>query len=200
MTTELEIDPRERMLFPGGATSHQKQADTQVWVLNRGGGVYEDMFDSQMYQIPEGKWVIPYAAAVHFRNRAVVPGTRGGYQVQGLAPKQMSRIAILRPVDWDEPLDRPENMVPFTAEQLERMYGAVEALNRASFDSPAAKHVRAIKTEDGLKAVYARGMDNPDLNPVKPYTKEERRAVHGKVQRSQVDRAEDEAAAFDGTA
>jgi hypothetical protein len=198
MTTDLviddSVDPRDRMLYPGGATTHEKTAETKVWVLNRGGGVYEDMYDSQPYEIPEGKWVISYAAALHFRNRAVVPGTRGGYQSQGLAPKQMSRIAILRPVDWDEPLDRPENCVPFTAEQLARMYGAVEALNRSSFDSPAARQVRVIQTEDGLKAVYARGLD-PERQ-----SKEERQTIKGpKVQRREVDdkvEAEREAAAF----
>jgi hypothetical protein len=47
-----------------------------VLCVHRGDEPYEDMFDGRPYKIQPGFFMTQYGAALHFKARAVVPGTR----------------------------------------------------------------------------------------------------------------------------
>lgn len=89
---------------------------------------YRDKFDGINYTIPGGEvGEITYAAAMHFRERSVVPGSRNP-----ATHKEDHFIAILN-------IDPVERCQPFTDEQAALFDALPEAIDRS--DDPTAFHV-----------------------------------------------------------
>lgn len=123
--------------------------DTIVLCRNRGRETYVDKFDSRDYQIGPGSFTAPYGAALHFKRRAVVPGSRNpetGFQASFITiigvvhPKPGGGLKVVRPIDdaveWD----------PFTDDECREYGHAVEALDRASMVDPIDSDVTLVPT------------------------------------------------------
>lgn len=115
-------------LAPEDSKQNVLEPTTPVHCLNRGTHELRDKFDGRDYVLPTGViFTLPYGAALHFKTRQIVPGTRDP-NGQGDAAK--SYIAIFG-------VDRPEDCVPFTAAEQERADNAPEGLDREQMISPA---------------------------------------------------------------
>lgn len=107
---------------------------TRVVIINRGRTDYKDKFDAHDYVVPPGLGEVEYEVAHHFRERAVVPGSR-----DPLSGNQEVFIAILG-------IDPPELCEPFTDEECARYGMAVEAIDRSALDTAADRDVKVITT------------------------------------------------------
>lgn len=123
--------------------------ETSVLCVHRGREIYRDMFDSRTYSIAPGYFTAPYAAALHFKKRAVVPGTRNPetasetsfIAIIGVAvPTREGTMKIVKPVDdavdWD----------PFTDDECREYGHAIEALDRSHMLDPIETSVSILPT------------------------------------------------------
>lgn len=118
-------------------------------------GDYTDTFDSKHYVIRPGFFEVEYAAAVHFRNRAVVPGSRNpetAFQASfiaiiGLVQQTATGMKVLKAVD------DPPQWEPFTDEECAQYEVAFEALDRGSMVNPIEPDVQLANTNNTLGGV-----------------------------------------------
>lgn len=115
-------------------------------------GDYTDTFDSKHYVVKPGYFEVEYAAAIHFRNRAVVPGSRNpetGFQASfiaiiGVVQPTAAGFKVVKAVDdavtWDA----------FTDEECEQYEVAFEALDRSSMVNAIQPDVRLAQTNNTL--------------------------------------------------
>lgn len=101
-------------------------------------GDYVDTYDSRHYIIEPGYFTAPYGASLHFKARAVVPGSRNPettteasfISILGIAEPTSRGLKIVKPVD-----DR-EDWEPFTDEECAEYGMKVEALARDQMVDP----------------------------------------------------------------
>lgn len=167
-----------QQLVPEGSGSIQLLPETRVLCIHRGRrqtvngvpvpinprqdpddpktachGDYTDTYNGKHYIINPGFFEVEYGCAVHFRNRAVVPGSRNpetNFQasfiavigvVQQLPGGQMKVLKAVDPIeDWD----------PFTDEECAQYEVAFEALDRGSMINPIEDKVRIANTNRTL--------------------------------------------------
>lgn len=120
-------------LVPENAAGAELTPNTPVLVIHRGSREIRDKFDGIDYVIQPGFVEMPYGAALHFQKRACVPTTRNPE-----TQTEQSFLGILG-------LDDAHLCVPFTSDELERIYGAPEAIDRAGLASRNDREVRLIK-------------------------------------------------------
>lgn len=131
-------------LKPESSGAVQLSAETIVLCVHRGREPIVDMFDSRVYTIAPGYFTAPYGAALHFKHRAVVPGSRNpetGFQasfiaVIGVAHNKPDGLEIVLqvddPVQWD----------PFSDAECREYGHAIEALDRAAMVDPIERSVQ----------------------------------------------------------
>lgn len=115
-------------------------------------GDYVDTWDSKHYVIAPGYFVTPLGAAVHFKARAVVPGSRNpetNFQASFLSiigvvtPQPDGGYKVVKavddPADWD----------PFTDEECGIYEIAFEALDRANMQNAIEPEVELRRTTGG---------------------------------------------------
>lgn len=120
--------------------------DTTVLCINRGRRQLRDTFDSRHYVIPVGYFTIPYGAALHFKNRQVVPGSRNpetNYQASfisiiGVASPHAKGLHIAKPID-DE-VEWPA----FSDEECDQFGEAKEAIDREGLGEGAVE-IRSVR-------------------------------------------------------
>jgi hypothetical protein len=115
-------------------------------------GDYTDTFDSRHYIIGPGYFEVELAAAVHFKDRAVVPGSRN--------PEtnfQASFIAIIGVVASTgvgykvvKAVDHPDDWAPFTDEECAAYEIAFEALDREHMSNPIERDVTVVGTSGAI--------------------------------------------------
>lgn len=145
----LSPDVEIQQLVPQRGTREvQLTPESEVLCINRGTEVIEDMWDSVPFSIPPGYFKTPYAAARHFRDRAVVPGSRNPETHQ-----QTSFIAIIGVVDYVQggfkvvkPVDDPSEWATFSATERAEYEGAQEALDRDGMVNPIDRDVTIVST------------------------------------------------------
>lgn len=122
--------------------------DTKVLCINRGRDVVKDTFDSRHYTIAPGYFTCDYGAALHFKNRAVVPGSRNpetNFQASFIAI-----IGVVVPSDggWKValPVDQAEQWDPFTDDECREYGHALEALDRDGMIDPIDADVAIVDT------------------------------------------------------
>lgn len=136
-------------LVPQGSGQIALTPDREVLCVHRGDEPYEDMFDGRPYKIAPGFFRTQYGAAVHFKERAVVPGTRNPetrYQASFIA---IIGVVELRPDSTFTVLkavDDPAEWTPFTAEERGEYKDAVEALDRDGMVNPIDAEVMIMST------------------------------------------------------
>lgn len=130
-------------LVPESNDGNSLTPTTTVLCIHRGRHRIVDKFDGQDYVILPGQFMAPYGAALHFQNRAVIPGTRN--PELGV---QQSYIGIIG-------LDSDEMCEPLTDDEVDRFGAAVEAIDRSSLTDPADRTVTVLKT--GAAAGRVRG-------------------------------------------
>lgn len=125
--------------------------ETEVLCVHRGRETLEDMFDSRNYTINPGHFFAPYGAAKHFKDRAVVPGSRNPE-----SRSQVSFITIIGKVTMtesglrvDKQVDEPVDWDPFTDEECQQYGMAFEALDRSAMVDPIEKAVTVLGVEGG---------------------------------------------------
>jgi hypothetical protein len=119
-------------LAPEDSVANALTPETVVTCLNRGSHELRDKFDGRDYVIPGGAlFELPYGAALHFKTRQVVPGTRDPHN--GHVVK--SFIAILG-------LDPAEQCRPFSDEAMDKIDATPEGLDREQMESPVDRDVQ----------------------------------------------------------
>lgn len=150
-------------LVPQGSGQIALTPDREVLCVHRGDTPYEDMFDGRPYKIAPGFFRTQYGAAVHFKERAVVPGTRNPetrYQASFIA---IIGVVELRPDGTFTVLkavDDPAEWTPFTEEERAEYQDAVEALDRGGMLNPIDAEVTIVATNkirQGQKPSRIRG-------------------------------------------
>lgn len=114
--------------------------DSPVICRNRGRRPIEGTFNGEHIVIPPGLFRTEYAAAKHFQQRSVVPGTRN-LEVGG----HVSWIGILGSDDGRVKVDSEDQTEPFTDEELQHFGEKVEAIDRSALTGAAA-HVVSVRT------------------------------------------------------
>jgi hypothetical protein len=106
-------------------------------------GDYTDTFDSRHYIIAPGYFEVELAAAVHFKDRAVVPGSRNpetNFQASFIAI-----IGVVAPTGDGykviKAIDPKEDWDPFSDDDCAIYEIAFEALDRAGMDDPIDRSV-----------------------------------------------------------
>jgi hypothetical protein len=106
-------------------------------------GDYQDTYDSRHYVIAPGYFEVELGAATHFKDRAVVPGSRNpetNFQASFIAI-----IGVVQPTadgfKVRKPIDQREDWEPFTDEECKQYEVAFEALDRANMDDPIDRDV-----------------------------------------------------------
>lgn len=131
-----------------GTRDVQLSPESEVLCINRGAEPLEDMWDSIPFSIPPGYFKTTYAAARHFRDRAVVPGSRNPE-----THRQTSFIAIIGIVDYVQggfkvvkPVDDPREWETFTPAERAEYENQPEALDRAGMVNPIDRDVEIVST------------------------------------------------------
>lgn len=137
--------------------------ETKVLCINRGREPVFDTWDSRHYTIPVGYFSIELGAARHFKDRAVVPGSRNPetrYQASflaiiGVAMPTVDGLKIVHPID------APHEWDPFTDEECLEFGMAIEAIDRESMVDPIEDDVvlaptRGQRNEDAKQAAKSR--------------------------------------------
>lgn len=127
----LEI---QQLLPQRGTREIELNAEREVLCIHRGTEPYDDMFNSVPFRILPGYFTVAYGAAKHFRDRAVVPGSRNPE-----THRQTSFLAIIGVVEIHSDgtftvlraVDHPDEWARFTVAEQAEYTGAVEALDRA---------------------------------------------------------------------
>jgi hypothetical protein len=111
-------------------------------------GDYTDTFDSRHYIVAPGYFEVELAAATHFKDRAVVPGSRNpetNFQASFIAI-----IGVVAPTGTGfrviKPIDPPEDWEPFTDEECASYEIAFEALDRDGMANPIDRDVQLAST------------------------------------------------------
>lgn len=150
-----------RNLQPESSGEVQLKPDTKVLVVNRGRETLFDTYDSKHYTIPPGFFEIEYGAAVHFKNRGVVPGSRNpetNFQASFFAivgvyvPKVDGGFLVIRPVD------HPHEWDPFTDAECQQYEHALETIDRGAMVDP-------IESVDEVQVKAIRGAGNAGVIP-----------------------------------
>lgn len=137
--------------------------ETIVLCVNRGREPLEDTFDSRHYIIQPGYFSVQLGAARHFKDRAVVPGSRN--PETRFQASFISIIGVVQPVKdgfkVTHPIDDVVQWDPFTDDECREYGHAVEALDRASMVDPidgdvTLQHTRGQRNEDAKKAGVSR--------------------------------------------
>jgi hypothetical protein len=136
----LPADAAVRSLVPMHEHGLKLTPETVVLCVHRGVEPLVDKYDGRDYEILPGFFEVAYGAALHFKARAVVPGSRNPE-----TGKQESFIGIVG-------IDRPERCVPFTLEECERFNLIPEAIDRQSLSSRAAREAHL----ENVSAVLSR--------------------------------------------
>lgn len=137
-------------LMPEHTKKVELKPETPVVCLNRGPRVLKDMWNADEYVIPaNAKFQLPYAAAKHFQERLIVPGTRNPNPSDASLPPYVSWLAIFG-------VDPPEACVPFTEEQLVSVGESIEGLNRLAMS--AGDQVQIRKTSDMTRGLPGLGL------------------------------------------
>lgn len=148
--------------------------ETEVLCIHRGRDDYEDMYDSRPYRIAPGYFKTTLAAAMHFRARAVVPGSRNPE-----TRRQSSFIVIIGAVDFKgdgsfdviKPVDKPEEWAAFSDDEVAEYAGAQEALDRGGMQNAIDPSVTIVSTSSAQagtvpgKASRIRGGGNVSVRP-----------------------------------
>lgn len=150
-----------RNLQPESSGEIKLTPETEVLVVNRGRETLFDTFNSKHYTIPPGFFLIEYGAALHFKARGVVPGSRNpetSFQASFFAiigvvvPKVDGGYMVVRkvdnPVEWD----------PFTDEECEQYSHALETIDRGAMLDP-------IESVDEVQLRPVRGAGNTRVLP-----------------------------------
>lgn len=115
--------------------------DSPVYCVNRGRKPLELTFNGNHVVVPVGLFLTEYRAAQHFKDRAVVPGTRN-LEVGG----HVSWISIIGSEDRRLTVDPPDTWEPFTDEELQRFGESIEAIDRGAL-SGIDRFVTPIRTQ-----------------------------------------------------
>lgn len=121
-------------------------------------GDIEDKWDSIPFVIAPGYFKTKYGPAKHFRDRAVVPGSRNPE-----THHQTSFIAIIGTVDMrsdgsfvvTRPVDDPREWEKFNEAERHEYEGAVEALDRENMVNPIDRDVTLVDTADAIAGRHA---------------------------------------------
>lgn len=144
-THSLPAGHAVQQLVPNTGTRDVKiTPEREVLCIHRGEEPYEDMFDSVPYVIHPGYFMTSYGAALHFRARAVVPGSRNPE-----TKRQTSFLAIIGIVELHgdgsftvlKAVDKPEEWARFTPEEQLEYQDAPEALDRGGMINPIDREV-----------------------------------------------------------
>lgn len=123
-----------------------------VICINRGRATLHETFDGQHREIPPGYFRTEYGAALHFRRRLLVKGTRnleqGGY---------VSWIGILGSEDGRIKVDDERDCERFTDEDLQSYGEKIEGIDRSSFSDPSDREVTAIRMQTARAAAGGQG-------------------------------------------
>lgn len=148
-THTIAADQGVQELVPQGSGEIALTPDREVLCVHRGDEPYEDMFDGRPYKIAPGFFKTQYGAARHFKERAVVPGTRNPetrYQASFIA---IIGVVELRPDGTFTVLkavDDPAEWTLFTEEERAEYRDAVEALDRGGMLNPIDAEVTIVAT------------------------------------------------------
>lgn len=168
--------------------------ERDVLCLNRDDKPFEDMFDSVPFRIEPGFFMTSYGAALHFRARAVVPGSRNPE-----TQHQVSFIAIVGVVEFQpqggfkvlKAVDRPEEWTPFTEAERAEYADQSEALNRAEMTNAIEPDVHLVPVNrlansagsrikgGGKAAGKRRGPEATDPEVLTPIPPEDNPTVRG---------------------
>lgn len=159
--TDSAADPRKadiRDLVP----KHQRgpgslTPESPVLVLNRGWNTYTDKFDGIDYDLPAGEVLeMPYGAALHFRARAVVPGTRNPE-----VKKQESFLVVMHPLGPD----KRSAWRMFTDEERAWIEGKHEAIAREELSLASDRDVKLVSTGRVAASMPGAGAGGGNLKP-----------------------------------
>lgn len=153
-THTIAADQGVQELVPQGSGAIALTPEQEVLCVHRGDEPYEDMFDGRPYAIKPGFFRTQYGAARHFKDRAVVPGTRNPE-----TRYQASFIAIIGVVELNpdgtfkvlRAVDDPSEWTRFTEEERAEYKDAVEALDRQGMVNPIDAEVTIMSTS-GVRA------------------------------------------------
>jgi hypothetical protein len=147
------LDEFGRLIREHGQRKRRPQdADNEPGARDRGVvyvGDYADTYDSRHYIIMPGYFSAPYGAALHFKQRAVVPGSRNPetnseasfLTILGVAEPTTGGLRIVRRVD------DLEDWEPFSDDEC-REYGmSVEALDRRHMIDPIVPADQVVVTD-----------------------------------------------------
>jgi hypothetical protein len=136
-------------------------------------GDYTDTFDSRHYIIAPGYFEVELGAATHFKDRAVVPGSRNpetNFQASfisiiGVVASTGNGYRVVRRVDM------PEDWEPFSDEECKSYEIAFEALDRAGMSNPIERDVTVVGTQSAIAGKPSRvkggvGAGRPGRNKV----------------------------------
>lgn len=156
-TPPANIDLSEVVtLLPAHKQKQELKPDTPVICINRGPHELRDQWDADPYVIPpNARFQVAYAAAKHFQQRLIVPGTRNPNVHDASAPMYVSWIGILG-------VDPEEACTPFTVDQLAYFGESVEGLNRKAMpgydrDVQVRSTSEMARSLDGLGIVASAG-------------------------------------------
>lgn len=114
-------------------------------------GDYVDMWDSKHYVIAPGYFYCKLGAAKHFKDRAVVPGSRNPEE-----RSQASFIAIIgvvsataRGFDVLKAVDDDEEWAPFSDEEVAQYSIEIEAIDRGAMVDPIDEKVAPLALSGG---------------------------------------------------
>lgn len=142
-----------QQLVPQGSGEIAMTPDREVLCVHRGNEPYDDMFDGRPYRIMPGFFMTQYGAALHFKTRAVVPGTRNPE-----TRSETSFIAIIGAVELRadgsfkvlKPVDDKVEWSEFTAEERAVYANKQEALDRDNMVNPIDSAVTIVRTNEAL--------------------------------------------------
>jgi hypothetical protein len=139
-------DPLPVNLVPDAGAGNELKPESIVEIYSRAPHVLHDTHDGRHYSIPPGASLIEYAAAAHFRERSLVPGTRnpetGKQQRYILIPELRDPIGLCFPFD----------LAQYTEQQARP-----EAIDRASLTSKAARSVTVVQTDAEMARLAGAG-------------------------------------------
>lgn len=132
-----------------GSVDVRLSPESEVLCIHRGTEPIEDMHDSQPFRIMPGYFKTQYAAAVHFKARSIVPGSRNPE-----TSRQASFIAIIGTVDFradgsfsvTRQVDHPDEWAPFSEDERAEYEGHAEALDRDGMVNAIDPSVEIVST------------------------------------------------------
>jgi hypothetical protein len=127
--------------------------ETEVLCIHRGRDPIEDTFDSQHYVILPGYFTIQLGAAKHFKDRAVVPGSRNPEIGKHAQASFIAIIGVAVPgVDGlriEKPIDDADEWDPFTDAECTTFGMAIEAIDRGALTDAIDEKVDLVNVAAG---------------------------------------------------